>query len=241
MPLVQFSVIVFVVCVITRGPSTGLTTAMVNEHEFVLPHASLATHKTVLVVLAWNAVPDGGDEVTVTLLQVSVAVTDQVTMMLLVQVVTTMFVGQTMLGGLVSTTVTVWLQMETLLQTSIACHVRVINCGQLPFVIVPTTVMVTFVPEQVSKAVGASKVHAVPHCTILLVAQVSDGGVISTTVTICVQVTDCPRQSLTVQMAVTICGQMPLVTTLVKITVGAAGQHGSGPTNGGSNTHGDPH
>ena len=105
------------------GPgSTGRRIATVKVQLLLLPQASVAVAVTVLVVLARNVEPEGGDEVTVTLLHVSVAVTDQLTNTLLRHVSTTMFDGQVMEGGLVSTTVTVCEQGElTLLQQSMAC------------------------------------------------------------------------------------------------------------------------
>jgi hypothetical protein len=50
-------------------------------------------------------------------------------------------------------------------------------------VIVLTTLTTGFV-QQLSVAVGGSNVHGVPHSTVLFVAQVSVGGVVSTTVTV---------------------------------------------------------
>ena len=73
---------------------------------FVLPQLSVAVAVTVLVVSRLKKVPDGGDEVTMTELHVSVAVTDQLTVTLVAQVRTRMFDGQVMPGGVVSTTVT---------------------------------------------------------------------------------------------------------------------------------------
>ena len=55
------------------GPSTGRRTVTVKLQVFVLPQASRAVATTVLVVLGRNVEPDGGTEVMVTLLQVSVA------------------------------------------------------------------------------------------------------------------------------------------------------------------------
>jgi hypothetical protein len=49
--------------------------------------------------------------------------------------------------------------------------------------VVNCTVMVTLLPQQASKAVGASNVHAVPHWTVLFGAQVATGGLVSVTVT----------------------------------------------------------
>ena len=68
-----------------------------------------------------------------------------------------------MVGGVVSTTLIVWLQV------SVPRQVRVTRkpLPQKPvrFVIVLTTVMVRFAPPQGSVAVGGVKVHAVPHST----------------------------------------------------------------------------
>jgi hypothetical protein len=113
---------------IVTKPSTGRRIATVKMQLFVLPHASRAVAVTVFVVFGRNAVPEGGTEVTVTLLHVSVAKMDQNTMALVLQVKTTMLVGQVIVGGVVSTTVTVCEQVELLLQQSVACQVRVMIC-----------------------------------------------------------------------------------------------------------------
>ena len=65
-----------------------------------------------------------------------------------------------------------------LVQQSMARQVRVITCEQGPalFVVVSSTATVTLVPQQASSAVGSSKLHAVPHSTVLFVAQVRTGG-----------------------------------------------------------------
>jgi len=81
-------------------------------------------------------------------------------------------------GGMVSTTVTVWLHWSWLVQSSIACQVRVMTMGQVPFVTVLTTVTTTpllGVPgggEQLFVQVGGLKDQFVPHCTVLFVAQI---------------------------------------------------------------------
>src|SRR5206468_3904600 len=96
---------------------------------------------------------------------------------------TVLFVAHVMTGGVVSTTVTIWLHGALLEQPSVACQVRVITCEQaVPLVVVPTTLMVTLVPAQTSEAEGASKLQAEPHWTVLFVAHVMTGGVVSTTV-----------------------------------------------------------
>jgi hypothetical protein len=55
--------------------------------------------------------------------------------------------------------------------------------------------MVILVPQQASKAVGGSKTQALLHTTVLSVAQFTTGGVVSTTVTVWVQVWAAPEQS----------------------------------------------
>jgi hypothetical protein len=82
-------------------------------------------------------------------------------------------------GGTQDTTVTVWLHVLVLPQRSVAVQVRVMICGQTPLVTV-VKVSVTLVPLQMSLAMGASKLQAVPQGKVLLVAQVMTGGVVST-------------------------------------------------------------
>jgi hypothetical protein len=170
-------------------PSTGRTTETLNVHVLVLPQASVAVQRMVLVEFAGNDEPDGGAEVIVTLLHTSVAVTVQKTGTALVpQVFTTILLGQMIVGGVVSTTVTICLQLAALLQQSTAVQVRTTISGQAGLLVtVLATEIDTFVPQQASEAVGGSNVQAVPHWTVLLVAQVITGGVVSTTVTFWVQ------------------------------------------------------
>src|ERR1035441_679072 len=79
-------------------------------------------------------------------------------------------------GGLVLITFTVWLQVLVLLQQSMACHVRVMVCGQEPLVTELRMVGWTL-GQQGSTTVGCSKIHAVPQSTVLLVGQLrKDGG-----------------------------------------------------------------
>src|ERR1035437_10543467 len=74
MPKVHVNTTLLVGVVVTAmGPSTGRRTAAVKLQLLVLPQASCAVITTVLVVLGRNAVPEGGTELTVTLLHVSEA------------------------------------------------------------------------------------------------------------------------------------------------------------------------
>src|SRR5487761_1955933 len=82
-------------------------------------------------------------------------------------------------------TVMVWLQVLVLPQQSVANQARATasGCGQTPLVTVLSTLTVTPV-QHASEAVGGSKVQGTPQSTVLLLAQVRTGGVVSTTVTV---------------------------------------------------------
>src|ERR1041384_3850452 len=126
-----------------------------------------------------------------------------------------MLFGQCSTGGVESTMATVWVQIALMPHRSVALQARATNFGQLPLVIVLTTVMVTLVPDQSSNATGGVKLHAEPHCTPKSV-QNSCGGVVSTTVTCRVQVFVLPQASNAPQVMVMTCGQTPLVVAPTK-------------------------
>src|SRR5438093_845338 len=90
----------------------------------------------------------------------------------------TLLVGQSICGGVVSTTVTVWLHCAVSPHPFMACQVRVAEkvLPQKPalFVVVETTVTTPLLEE------GGSKSQGCPHSTVLLVAQVMDGGLVVT-------------------------------------------------------------
>src|ERR1035437_2571384 len=90
--------------------------------------------------------------------------------------VTVLLGTQVMLGGVVSTTVTVCVQVLKLVQQSSAFQIRLITHGQVPFVLVLLTVTATLVPQQASEAVGGLKFQVEPHWTVMLGAQVMTGG-----------------------------------------------------------------
>src|SRR4029077_3004443 len=99
---------------------------------------------------------------------------------------------QVRFGGVVSTTVTTWLHRLAFRHESYASPVRdalnVFPQNPTRFCVVPTIRKVTLVPSQSSKAGGMAKAHVVPHSTVWSLPQVSSGGVVSMTVTVCVQV-----------------------------------------------------
>src|SRR3954465_14997767 len=94
-----------------------------------------------------------------------------------------------MTGGWGSPTVIDWLHVATFEQQSIACHVRVYTRKQAleGDTIVLSTVIVTFVPQHASKAVGVSNVQPVPHSSVRGPLQLITGGFVSIIVTTCVQ------------------------------------------------------
>ena len=83
---------------------------------------------------------------------------------------TTMLDGHAKTGGLVLTTVTVWLHVAVLLQASVISQVCVKYCGQKPLVTAPVGMMVRLLPHE-EEADGGSKAQMLPHDTVLLVAQ----------------------------------------------------------------------
>src|SRR5436190_1429277 len=76
---------------------------------------------------------------------------------------TTLLVAQVRTGGVVSTKVTIEVHVTLLLQQSVATQVKLITCGHFPLVAVPARLIVTFVPQHRSVAVGGSTANGVPH------------------------------------------------------------------------------
>ena len=135
---------------------------------------------------------------------------------------TLLFVAHVITGGVVSTTVTIWLHDALLEQQSVACQVRVTTSEQaVPLVIVPVAVIVTFVPQQTSEAEGVSKLQAEPHWTVLLLEQVMTGGVVSATVTVWVHDALLEQVSVACHVRVITCEQaVPLVVVLRTVIEG---------------------
>ena len=180
-------------------------TVTVKVQALVLPQASVAVQVTVVVPGA-KVVPLAGLQLTAGFgVHESVAVgRAKVTTAPLGPVQElVMFVEQPLItGAVVSTTVTVWLQLAVLPQASVALQVW-IALKVLPhkaLVVAPTMVMV-LVP-QVSLVVGASNVHTVPHCTLLFATQVMVGAVVSTVVTVWLQLAVLPQASVAVHVRV---------------------------------------
>ena len=148
---------------ITQGTRQLLTVMLVGQsttrpdlatpwtetaHELELPQRSV----TVMVTVALGPgtiVPGGGDcEYTKsqTGVQLSVALTEMAGMtiwQLEFNATITALLGQWIIGAVVSTTVTVWLQDLASPQASSISQVRVMTCGQIPLVTVFATVIST--------------------------------------------------------------------------------------------------
>ena len=111
------------------------------------------------------------------------------------------------------------------------------TCGHKPLVTVFNT-LIAGLRQHRSVAVGGSNVQFEPHRTVLFVAQVRVGGVVSTIVTVSLHVFVLPQQSRASQIRVMNCGQVPLVN--VPNTETPCRQQLSVAT-GVPNSHGCPH
>src|SRR5436853_457113 len=82
---------------------------------------------------------------------------------------------------------------------------------------------------QVSLALGASKVQALAHSTVLLVTQVIEGGVVSVTITVWLHVLLLPQRSLAlhVRVATKVLPQVALVTVPMTLMVTLVASHTS--------------
>src|SRR5437773_8896055 len=111
---------------------------------------------------------------------------------------------QVMVGGVVSTTVTFWLQSAVLPQASVARQVRVASkvLPQWPAGLVTVLRMVMVALPQVSLAVGALNDQALVHSTVLSGTQMMVGLVLSSTVTFWLHSAVLPQASVARQVRV---------------------------------------
>src|SRR5258706_1834824 len=106
----------------------------VNVHALLLPWLSVAVLVTT-VTPTGKVLPLGGMLTTVGDSQLSVAVTEKVTLLRLHRpalAAKTRLLEQTMTGAVVSTTVTCWLHCALFWQGSFVCHVRVAMNAHAP-------------------------------------------------------------------------------------------------------------
>jgi hypothetical protein len=131
-------------------------------------------------------------------------------------------VGQVITGGVLSDTEMVRLQVEELPQSSVAVQVRVTEnaWGQLPGVVTLEKVGTTLLSQR-SEAVAAPKLGVLGHSTFATVGQVIEGGVLSDTEMVRLQVEELPQSSVAVQVRVTenAWGQLPGVVTLENVGI----------------------
>src|SRR5205823_3640512 len=102
------------------------------------------------------------------------------------------------IGAVVSTVVTFWLQRALLPQASVASHVRVASkvFPQWPTLLVTVLTMALVTNPQVSLKLGASNVQAAVQSTVLSATQVMLGAVVSTAVTFWLQRALLPQASV---------------------------------------------
>jgi hypothetical protein len=183
----------------------------------VLPAASVAVQVTVVVPSGKLA---GASFVTVTVVQLSVATglpKLAITASHNPLALTVMFAGATIVGFVLSLTVTVCVVVAVFPALSITVHVTVV----VPIEKVDGASLVTEATEQLSKVIGVPKltlkaVHALVAETITSIGAVITGSSLSITVTVCVAVAVFPEPSVTVHVTVVVpIGKVaaPLFTT----------------------------
>jgi hypothetical protein len=149
-----------------------------------------------------------------------------------------------MTGGVVSTTLTKFVQSALFPQQSTAFQMAVMVSWHVPVLLVVTfaSTMETLVPQHASKAVGGSSDHVVlPHCTVWLLAQVMTGGVVSMTVTVWLHVAELLQQSVACHVRVMIKGQiLPALVIVLRTVIVTLLQQASTAV-GGVNAQAEPH
>src|SRR5438876_251645 len=185
-----------------------VVTVTVNEHELVLPVASVAVQFTVVAPAA-KVEPDAGTQLELTPGQLSVTVGANVTVATqLPGEAVVMLAGQVMLGGWTSLTVTVKVQALVLPLVSVAVQVTVV----IPFGKAKPLVgrQATVAPGQLSVAEGAAKLTTAVHwfrsvpVTTLAGQPPMTGFSVSFTVTVNVQAFVLPAPSVAVQVTVVV-------------------------------------
>jgi hypothetical protein len=138
------------------------------------------------------------------------------------------WVAHVIVGGVVSCTMIVALQVAVLPQSSVAVHVRVtlMLAGQVPGVETSAKVIVTLA-SQASVAVGAANTGAFGQSTgVTCAAQVIVGGVVSCTMIVALQVAVLPQSSVAVHVlvALNVPVHVPGVEVSEKVIVTLASQ-----------------
>ena len=180
---------------------SGSSTVTVKAQVAVLLAASVAVQLTGVGPFA-KALPLGGIQRMFTAPHRSVAVTLNVTLLkqLPGDVSTVTSARQVIVGGVVSTMMTVWLHVAMLPELSVPRQARVAANVPPQNTLVTVLTTVTAVGPQLSLAVGVSKLHGVPHSTCLMAAQVITGGVLSSTMTKALHELEAPLSSATISV-----------------------------------------
>ena len=107
----------------------------------------------------------------------------------------------------------------------------------------PSMLIVTLVPEQTSKAVGAVKLQGSPHSTIRSELQVSTGGRVSTTRMVWLHKAVLVQLSVTrqVRVALKLFGQDPALVSVLTMLMVTFVPSQMSLANGGVNCQGKPH
>src|SRR5438093_1280371 len=93
-----------------------------------------------------------------------------------------------------------WRQVAVFPQASLACQVRVAISVLLSVVFVTVLITCTVTVLHVSVAMGLSKLHATPVCTVRSGLHVSAGGVVSIKLMVCVDWAVLPHASVAVHV-----------------------------------------
>src|SRR5439155_23194666 len=99
------------------------------------------------------------------------------------------------------------------------------TCRQPPLFVTVSSGSTVRLVQQASVAEGGSKVQALPQTTVLLVAQTSSGGVVSTMVTVWLHVAELLQQSVACQYLVMDCTQPVVLVAVVSGTMVRLLQH----------------
>jgi hypothetical protein len=126
--------------------------------------------------------------------------------------------GHVIEGAVLSVTEMVRLQVDVLPQSSVAVQVRVTeySAGHEPGVVTLLDVISTLTSHR-SEAVAAPKLGVFGHSTLDTEGHVIEGGVLSVTEMVRLQVAELPQSSVAVQVRVTVNGQLPEVVTSAKV------------------------
>src|SRR5512145_3115162 len=129
--------------------------------------------------------------------------------------------GHVIVGGVMSSTVIVWVHCVVLPQLSVAIYVRVMIRGHVPFHTSPSQVT-TGVPQLslATTSVISGAGTSVMHSKVRSAGHVIVGGVMSSTVIVWVHCVVLPQLSVAIYVRVMIRGHVPFHTSPSQVTTG---------------------